>query len=66
MIKLLNVIIDFKHAGHERVVEFLLEHGADVNAREKDGWTPMNVVAHKSNFFSILKCYFHTIVGKLF
>lgn len=34
-------------AGHERVVETLIKNGADINLRERDGWAPINVAAHK-------------------
>ncbi|MFB0552482.1 MAG: ankyrin repeat domain-containing protein [Phycisphaerae bacterium] len=28
--------------GHKHVAEFLISHGADVNAKENIGWTPLH------------------------
>ena len=31
------------HEGHENIVTLLLQNGADINARNKDGMTPLMV-----------------------
>jgi ankyrin repeat protein len=32
--------------GHTNVVKVLLSHGAEINARETNGWTPLHLVAY--------------------
>ena len=34
------------YGAHPPMVEFLLEHGADVNERDRDGWTPIMTAAY--------------------
>ena len=39
-------------AGHRKAVEFLLQHGADVNAATTSGQTPLDLVVMQSNMKS--------------
>ena len=36
-------------AGHSKVVELLLKHGADPNVREQDGYTPLHAAAQNGD-----------------
>jgi len=35
--------------GHEEIVELLIANGADVNAKDADGLTPLDVATHPEN-----------------
>lgn len=43
-------LVRASYHGHRAVVDFLIEHGADVNALGKDGSTPMKVAADNGHF----------------
>jgi ankyrin repeat protein len=37
--------------GYNAIIQFLFDHGADLNAKDKDGWTPLNVAEiYRNNF----------------
>ena len=37
--------------GYNEVIKFLFEKGADLNAKDKEGWTPLNVAEiYRNNF----------------
>ena len=41
-----------------RVAELLLEHGADVNAKTRDGWTPLFLATRKKDMVSVVLRFF--------
>ena len=40
-------------AGHASVVDFLVQHGCDVNAADSDGWTPLHCAASCNNVMMV-------------
>lgn len=36
--------------GHEKIVDILIQAGADIEARQEDGWTPLHLAAERGEF----------------
>lgn len=40
-----NIWSEEAYWGRDKIAEFLIEHGANVDAKEKDEWTPLHLAA---------------------
>lgn len=43
--------LQYRYLGNESVAEVLIRHGANVNAENKDKWTPLHCSANVGEFF---------------
>lgn len=50
---ILNLKIDFKFLGFEKIVEILLKNGIEVDAKDQNGWTPLFYAAASGKMFHL-------------
>ena len=54
-----NALQAASEGGHEKVMQILLDKGADISVANADGWTPLNSVAD-SRHLEVIKLYLTT------
>jgi ankyrin repeat protein len=54
-----ELVFTFGTAGHREVARMLIDRGADVSARDKDGRTPMRLASQVGQLEAILMLFVH-------